>query len=176
MPLLDLHCMYEAYDRIDSQRNRTENDRKRRRTTIERYTGRGDIKSEGNGFKRLAMCRMALEAMDRRGWERSFHQVHCFILLFLFTCFMTQSSTEVLPRPLPEGVCEGHVEDRACRDVRAGPSAHPRDQWVGLAQPRDPRIHATEVRLFYFRRPMHSFTCASHSLMASSRRGSSFSL
>lgn len=30
--------------------------------------------SESSGFQRMAMCRKALEALDRRGWERSYHQ------------------------------------------------------------------------------------------------------
>ena len=30
--------------------------------------------TEKTGFDRLALCRKALEAIDRRGWERSFHQ------------------------------------------------------------------------------------------------------
>jgi hypothetical protein len=34
-----------------------------------------DKVSEGmNGFKRIVLCRRALEALDRRGWDRSFHQ------------------------------------------------------------------------------------------------------
>ena len=27
-----------------------------------------------NGLKRVQMCRKALDALDRRGWDRSFHQ------------------------------------------------------------------------------------------------------
>lgn len=30
--------------------------------------------TSGDGFKRMANCRKALEALDRRGWERSYHQ------------------------------------------------------------------------------------------------------
>jgi hypothetical protein len=29
---------------------------------------------ESSGFQRMALCRMALAALDRRGWERSYHQ------------------------------------------------------------------------------------------------------
>lgn len=30
--------------------------------------------SQSNGFQRIALCRKALEALDTRGWQRSYHQ------------------------------------------------------------------------------------------------------
>lgn len=32
------------------------------------------IQEKSNGFKRMQMCRAALEAIDKGGWDRSFHQ------------------------------------------------------------------------------------------------------
>lgn len=29
---------------------------------------------EPSGFQRMLLCRQALEALDRRGWDRSYHQ------------------------------------------------------------------------------------------------------
>lgn len=44
-------------------------------TAIGRHMGSNDIKSGPmNGIKRIQLCRNALDALDRRGWDRSFHQ------------------------------------------------------------------------------------------------------
>jgi hypothetical protein len=41
---------------------------------IQRHMG-GYAETEAmNGFRRMQLCRQALEALDRRGWNRSFHQ------------------------------------------------------------------------------------------------------
>lgn len=55
---------------------------KRRRDEREAGKLRGALESsavacsaeESSGFQRMATCRKALEAMDRRGWDRSYHQ------------------------------------------------------------------------------------------------------
>lgn len=50
--------------------------------TIDLYCNSESVKTsslgvgrEPTGFERLDLCRKALEALDRRGWDRSFHQV-----------------------------------------------------------------------------------------------------
>lgn len=55
------------------EKNASEQQRLMRRTALQNYL-RGSQKVECNGFKRMMRCRQALEAIDRRGWLRSFHQ------------------------------------------------------------------------------------------------------
>ena len=75
MVKLSLHHLYEAYDRVQREKDLQDRGFKRRRTTIERYVSGGGSRAGSDGFQRMDTCRKALEAMDRRGWERSFHQV-----------------------------------------------------------------------------------------------------
>lgn len=35
-----------------------------------------------NGFARMQACRKALTALDRRGWERSYHQKYTFFFMY----------------------------------------------------------------------------------------------
>lgn len=64
---------FRSYDRVTQEREIDKLKRAVRRTALENclsYTA----KSECNGFQRIRRCRQALEALDRRGWQRSFHQ------------------------------------------------------------------------------------------------------
>lgn len=43
-----------------------------------------DNESKGKtGFDRLNLCRQALDSLDRKGWERSFHQVPLYISILI---------------------------------------------------------------------------------------------
>lgn len=44
------------------------------RTAIERHMGCFQNAENMNGIKRIQLCRQGLDALDRRGWNRSFHQ------------------------------------------------------------------------------------------------------
>jgi hypothetical protein len=44
------------------------------RTAILRHMGGYAVVQQMNGIKRIQKCRQALDALDRRGWDRSFHQ------------------------------------------------------------------------------------------------------
>lgn len=44
------------------------------KTAIERHMSSFQNVENMNGIKRIQLCRQALEALDRRGWNRSFHQ------------------------------------------------------------------------------------------------------
>jgi hypothetical protein len=44
------------------------------KTAIERHMGGFQTIENMNGIKRIQLCRQGLEALDRRGWNRSFHQ------------------------------------------------------------------------------------------------------
>jgi len=41
---------------------------------IDRHMGAYTTVADMNGIKRILLCRHALDALDRRGWDRSFHQ------------------------------------------------------------------------------------------------------
>ena len=41
---------------------------------IHRHMNSYILNESMNGFKRMQLCRQALEALDKRGWNRSFHQ------------------------------------------------------------------------------------------------------
>jgi hypothetical protein len=43
-------------------------------TAISRHMGESSTKTVMNGIRRIQLCRGALDALDRRGWNRSFHQ------------------------------------------------------------------------------------------------------
>ncbi len=61
------------YDRVVQEKENEQRERTRRRTALENYLTTS-AKSECNGFQRMQKCRQGLEAIDRRGWQRSFHQ------------------------------------------------------------------------------------------------------
>jgi hypothetical protein len=70
---ISLAYIYENYDRLVSVSNQ--------RATIiapnsalEIHMHKYDVFEGASGFSRMANCRRALAALDRRGWERSYHQ------------------------------------------------------------------------------------------------------
>lgn len=72
---LSLNRLFDAFDESEAQKiaDRARND-VASRSVIDRHM---DAYSSGegmNGLKRIELCRRALDALDRRGWERSFHQ------------------------------------------------------------------------------------------------------
>lgn len=71
-----MQAVYDSYQTaIDRKRSELER-RQVRLTAIQRHMGfmEGPIVRESSGFKRIALCRTALDALDRQGWNRSFHQ------------------------------------------------------------------------------------------------------
>jgi len=67
-------CLYSAFDDIQIQRARALSDDNRGRNALERYLHRRSGAKARDGFARIQACREALDALDRRGWQRSFHQ------------------------------------------------------------------------------------------------------
>jgi hypothetical protein len=61
------------YDRVAQEKEDERLNRQRRRTALQNYLSTA-AKEECNGFQRMQKCRQGLEAIDRRGWQRSFHQ------------------------------------------------------------------------------------------------------
>ena len=66
--------LYEAYDAILADKARIENDSGRARNALQRFLARATGSKARDGFTRMQQCRDALEALDRNGWQRSFHQ------------------------------------------------------------------------------------------------------
>lgn len=64
---------FQAYDRVVREKDAADRQRAVRTSVIQNYL-RTSNKKECNGFRRMLRCRQALEAIDRRGWLRSFHQ------------------------------------------------------------------------------------------------------
>ena len=73
MTRVSLAHYYEAHDRVVTERERDRAERSVRLTAMQRAMGTKRIKQH-DGYTRMAKCRAALNALDRRGWERSFHQ------------------------------------------------------------------------------------------------------
>ena len=69
-PLLDGY--FQSYDRVTREKEAEKRRRGTRRTALENCLS-FTAKSECNGFQRIRRCRQALEALDRRGWQRSKH-------------------------------------------------------------------------------------------------------
>ena len=66
--------LYAAYDRVAAERARVASDDARGRNALERYLKKRGGTRARDGFARIQQCREALDALDRRGWQRSFHQ------------------------------------------------------------------------------------------------------
>ena len=64
---------FENYDRITRMEMEEERKRRVRRTALENYLSM-TAKTTHTGCHRMQRCRQGLEAIDRRGWQRSFHQ------------------------------------------------------------------------------------------------------
>jgi hypothetical protein len=64
---------FENYDRVTREKQEEERKRSIRRTALENYLA-ATAQAQCNGFQRMQKCRHGLEAIDRRGWQRSFHQ------------------------------------------------------------------------------------------------------
>lgn len=77
MPV-DYSLQYEAFDNYVRGLKDEELQRKTLRPALKNFMSKKGncdfIKGKSNGFQRIKLCRMALDAIDRGGWERSFHQ------------------------------------------------------------------------------------------------------
>ena len=77
-----LQGIYDAYQQIFEAKEAEHRFRTMRLTSLQRFLGvtpagrpgQTVALEEGAGFKRIERCREALAALDRRGWNRSYHQ------------------------------------------------------------------------------------------------------
>lgn len=70
---LSLNDVFSNYDRVTQEQEAEAANRQMRRTALENCLFTAGKRS-CNGFQRMQKCRQGLEALDRRGWQRSFHQ------------------------------------------------------------------------------------------------------
>ena len=70
---ISLSDYYDAYDEMTENKELEFLEQNTKRTTLDNYIS---VAKEGrfNGFQLMDKCRQALDAIDRRGWQRSFHQ------------------------------------------------------------------------------------------------------
>lgn len=72
---MSLDLFFQQYDRVTAEAERERRQRAVRRTALENcLICARKQENECNGFERIKNCRRALDALDRRGWLRSFHQ------------------------------------------------------------------------------------------------------
>ena len=74
---VSLHPLFQSMN-VVLEEERAARERQRAgesaRTAIQRHMGNQQSSEAMNGLKRIQLCRSALDALDRRGWDRSFHQ------------------------------------------------------------------------------------------------------
>jgi hypothetical protein len=75
--------LYDAYQRIADAREAERRLRTIRLTSLQRFLGvtpgaragpAAQAEEVSGGFRRIERCREALNALDRQGWNRSYHQ------------------------------------------------------------------------------------------------------
>jgi len=93
--MLSYAALYEAYDRIQADRARAASDGACARNALERYMHNRSSARGRDGFAKMQACREALDALDRRGWQRSFHQ-RMFHENFIRACARVFFKTEPL--------------------------------------------------------------------------------
>ena len=67
--MLSLQHLYDAYDATHRPAEPVGY-----LTTMERFCKRRDVSKGITAFERINQCRRGLDALDRQGWERSYHQ------------------------------------------------------------------------------------------------------
>lgn len=78
--VVSFHRLFSALDKKNDENERSKTLRSKNtsqngsKTAIERHMGSFQTIENMNGIKRIQLCRQGLEALDRRGWDRSFHQ------------------------------------------------------------------------------------------------------
>jgi len=73
MACVSLASYYTAYDEVEAEEASRAASSRLRRTALQNYMA-PVTKGASDGFKRMQACRRALDAIDRQGWQRSFHQ------------------------------------------------------------------------------------------------------
>jgi hypothetical protein len=76
--VVSFHKLFAALDKntedLDHASSSSTHKNNLSKNAIERHMGSFETVENMNGIKRIQLCRQALEALDKRGWNRSFHQ------------------------------------------------------------------------------------------------------
>jgi hypothetical protein len=74
--LVSFAKLFTAFDQKNKEREEEQSPETANasKNAIERHMGSFQNAENMNGIKRIQLCRQALNALDRRGWDRSFHQ------------------------------------------------------------------------------------------------------
>jgi hypothetical protein len=67
-------ALYAAYDALLADKERDAEENKAARNALQRFLRHRTGGRQRDGFIRMQQCRDALDALDRQGWNRSFHQ------------------------------------------------------------------------------------------------------
>lgn len=90
----DYTAYYARFDEYLNDLRDAERERRILRPALRNFMRKGgSLKEKSNGFKRMKLCQSALEAIDRGGWERSYHQ-RLFHENFLRACTRVFWKTE----------------------------------------------------------------------------------
>lgn len=73
-PIINHSQLFSAFDAIQTARIAAEQDRHKPRNALETFIHGLASGKTSSGFSRMQRCRDALDALDRSGWQRSFHQ------------------------------------------------------------------------------------------------------
>jgi hypothetical protein len=71
---IDHSLLFSAYDSIQRANHAAALERSRPRNALQTFLHGLTSGKTSSGFHRMQRCRDALEALDRSGWQRSFHQ------------------------------------------------------------------------------------------------------
>lgn len=72
---VSLKPLFESWDKLQAKEEAARIAQRRGiNTAIQRHMDSYKTAEGMNGFKRIQQCRRALDALDKRGWDRSFHQ------------------------------------------------------------------------------------------------------
>jgi len=66
--------LYQFYDRALSEKQSAVAGNQASQNALQRYLSRRGVSYKRDGMVRMQACREALDALDRKGWQRSFHQ------------------------------------------------------------------------------------------------------
>ena len=72
--IIDYTPLFSTYDRIQAEKAQRAATRAAPRNALQSYLHKSVQAKVSTGFQRMQRCREALEALDRQGWQRSFHQ------------------------------------------------------------------------------------------------------
>lgn len=142
---LSYQPLYEAYDKHLADKQRQQGRNTNNKNALEQYLFTKGMNSKQDGFARIRACREALDALDRKGWQRSFHQ-RMFHENFIRACTRVFFKTDpqgsfarahqgILDLNGWDNLSQEILISTPRRQVQPGPSQFP--HWSHTSQPLD---------------------------------------